>query len=60
MRDLGWSDAEKTLQTMAASKRCRVMYHLPGTILTWPTKGLVLDLSSYVDDGLKNDMPTRP
>lgn len=31
MQDLGWSDAEKTLQVMASSKTLPdVMYHLPG------------------------------
>ena len=57
MQDLGWSDAEKTLQTMAASETLPdVMYHLPGTIFDLADKGLVLDLTSYVDDELKNDM----
>ena len=57
MQDLGWGDAEKPLQTMAASKTLPdVMYHLPGTIFDLADKGLVLDLSSYVDDELKNDM----
>ena len=57
MQDLGWGDAEKTLQTMAASKTLPdVMYHLPGTIFDLADKGLVLDLSPYVDDELKNDM----
>ena len=57
MQDLGWSDAEKTMQTMAASKTLPdVMYHLPGTIFDLADKGLVLDLTSYVDDELKEDM----
>lgn len=57
MQDLGWGDAEKTLQTMAASKTLPdVMYHLPGTIFDLADKGLVLDLTPYVDDELKNDM----
>ena len=57
MQDLGWSDAEKTLQTMSASKTLPdVMYHLPATIFDLADKGLILDLTSYVDDELKNDM----
>ena len=57
MQDLGWSDAEKTLQTMSASKTLPdVMYHLPATIFDLADKGLILDLTPYVDDELKNDM----
>ena len=57
MQDLGWSDAEKTLQTMASSKTLPdVMYHLPGTIFDLADKGLVLDLTPYVDDELRADM----
>lgn len=57
MQDLGWGDAEKTLQTMAASQTLPdVMYHLPGTIFDLADKGLILDLTSYVDDELKADM----
>lgn len=57
MQDLGWADAEKTLQTMAASRTLPdVMYHLPGTIFDLADKGLILDLAPYVDDGLKADM----
>lgn len=57
MQDLGWGDAEKTLQTMSASKTLPdVMYHLPATIFDLADKGLILDLTPYVDDGLKNDM----
>lgn len=57
MQDLGWSDAEKTMQTMASSKTLPdVMYHLPATIFDLADKGLVEDLSSYMDDELKSDM----
>lgn len=57
MQDLGWGDAEKTMQTMAASKTLPdVMYHLPGTIFDLAEKGLILDLAPYVDDALKEDM----
>lgn len=57
MQDLGWGDAEKTLQTMAASKTLPdLMYHLPGTIFDMADKGLVLDLTPYLDDELKADM----
>ena len=57
MQDLGWGDAEKTLQTMSASKTLPdVMYHLPATIFDLASKGLILDLTPYVDDELKNDM----
>lgn len=39
---------------MAASETLPdVMYHLPGTIFDLADKGLVLDLTSYVDDELK-------
>lgn len=41
MQDLGWSDAEKTLQVMASSKTLPdVMYHLPATIFDMADKGL--------------------
>lgn len=57
MQDLGWGDAEKTLKTMAASKTLPdVMYHLPGTIFDLADKGLILDLTPYLDDELVADM----
>ena len=57
MQDLGWADAEKTLQTMSASRTLPdVMYHLPATIFSMYEKGLILDLTDYVDDDLKADM----
>ena len=57
MQDLGWSDAEKTLQTMAASQTLPdLMYHLPGTIFDLADKGLILDLAPYIDEELRNDM----
>ena len=57
MQDLGWGDAEKTIQTMSASKTLPdVMYHLPATIFDLAEKGLILDLTPYLDDELKNDM----
>lgn len=57
MQDLGWSDAEKTLQVMASSKTLPdVMYHLPATIFDMADKGLIEDLTPYMDDELKNDV----
>lgn len=57
MQDLGWSDATQSLQAWAASETLPdVMYHLPGTIFDLADKGLILDLSSYLDDELVNDM----
>ena len=57
MQDLGWGDAEKTLQVMASSQTLPdVMYHLPATIFDMAEKGLVEDLTPYLDDGLKDDM----
>ncbi len=57
MQDLGWADAEKTLQTMASSKTLPdIMYHLPGTIFDMADKGLVLDLTPYLDQEIKDDM----
>ena len=57
MQDLGWGDAEKTLQTMSASQTLPdLMYHLPATIFDLYEKGLILDLTDYVDDELKADM----
>jgi ABC-type glycerol-3-phosphate transport system substrate-binding protein len=57
MQDLGWADAEKSLQTWSASKTLPdVMYHLPGTIFDLASKDLVLDLTPYLDDELKADM----
>ena len=57
MQDLGWGDAEKTLQTMSASQTLPdVMYHLPGTVFNLADKGLILDLAPYLDDELKSDM----
>ena len=57
MQDLGWGDAATTIQTMAASKTLPdVMYHLPGTIFDLAEKGLILDLTNYLDEELVNDM----
>lgn len=57
MQDLGWGDAERMLQAMAASRTLPdVMYHLPGTIFDLADKGLILDLTPYLDDELVNDM----
>lgn len=57
MQDLGWSDAEKTLQVMASSQTLPdVMYHLPATIFDMADKGLIEDLTPYLDDELKNDI----
>lgn len=57
MQDLGWADAEKTLQVMASSQTLPdVMYHLPATIFDMADKGLIEDLTPYMDDELKEDM----
>lgn len=57
MQDLGWGDATQSLQTWAASKTLPdVMYHLPATIFDLYEKGLILDLTDYVDEELKEDM----
>lgn len=57
MQDLGWSDAEKTLQVMASSQTLPdVMYHLPATIFDMADKGLIEDLTPYMDDELKEDI----
>ena len=57
MQDLGWSDAERMLQTMAASRTLPdVMYNLPGTIFDLADKGLIRDLTPYLDEELINDM----
>lgn len=57
MQDLGWGDAEKSLQVWASSQTLPdVMYHLPGTIFDLASKGLVVDLNTYMDDELKNDI----
>ena len=57
MQDLGWADAEKTMQIMASSQTLPdVMYHLPATIFDLADKGLIEDLTPYLDDELKEDM----
>ncbi len=57
MQDLGWSDAETTLQVMASSQTLPdVMYHLPASIFDMADKGLIEDLTPYMDDELKNDI----
>lgn len=57
MQDLGWSDATQSIQAWAASETLPdLMYHLPGTIFDLADKGLILDLSDYLDDELVNDM----
>lgn len=57
MQDLGWADATQSLQTWAASETLPdVMYHLPATIFDLYEKGLILDLTDYVDNELKEDM----
>lgn len=57
MQDLGWGDATQSLQTWAASETLPdVMYHLPATIFDFADKGLIRDLTPYIDDELKNDM----
>lgn len=57
MQDLGWADAEKTLQVMASSQTLPdIMYHLPATIFDMADKGLIEDLTPYMDDELKEDM----
>lgn len=57
MQDLGWSDAEKTMQTMASSQTLPdVMYHLPATIFDLADKGLIEDLTPYLDEELTDDM----
>jgi len=57
MQDLGWSDATQSLQAWAASESLPdLMYHLPGTIFDLADKGLILDLTPYLDDELVNDM----
>lgn len=57
MQDLGWSDASQSMQAWAASETLPdVMYHLPGTIFDLADKGLVMDLTDYLDDELTNDM----
>ncbi len=59
MQDLGWADAEKSLQTWSASKTLPdVMYHLPGTIFDLASKDLVMDLTPYLDAELTGDMYT--
>ena len=58
MQDLGWSDAEKSIQAWAASETLPdVMYHLPGTIFDMADKGLIMDLTPYLENSaLKDDM----
>lgn len=57
MQDLGWGDAEKSLQVWASSKTLPdVMYHLPGTIFDLASKGLVVDVNQYMDEELKNNI----
>lgn len=57
MQDLGWSDAEKSIQVMASSQTLPdVMYHLPSTIYDMADKGLVMDLTPYLDEELTNDI----
>lgn len=57
MQDLGWGDAEKNLQVMASSQTLPdVMYHLPATIYDMADKGLIMDLTPYLDEELKNDI----
>lgn len=57
MQDLGWSDATQSLQTWAASETLPdVMYHLPATIFDLADKGLIRDLTPYIDAELQKDM----
>ena len=57
MQDLGWNDATQSLQAWAASESLPdLMYHLPGTIFDLADKGLVLDLTPYLDNELVADM----